>query len=672
MTSLRNWIAELRRRHVFGVAAWYGGAAWLIIQVAATTFPSFGLPAWTVRATVLVALLGLPVALVLAYLFDLTGGRLERTLSPAEAPPTARAAWTAPSLWLALGLGILLGFGALQVWREVVVYTGGTRPVIAVMPFTTPGGTPEDAALAAGLHESLIMQLARLGGLDVIARGSVEAYAGKPLDLRVVGRELAADAIMEGSVQRMGDMLRIQVQLVETRSNRTLWTELIERRVDDLFDLQSELARGIATGVAVNMSASEQRLLGMAPTANVEAYQAYLRALQHWPGKGGEGEGAIALSLFTHATELDPGFAVAHAKRAEILFAISMSFGSDALTARAAAGEALDRALALAPDDPEVGLAKAVALYRRDLDYPAAVAELERVAPSLPGNARVPQLLGLLYRRMGRWADALVEFERASRLDPRAANNFESEAPACFALRRFDEYLAILDRARAQGHDPTRLDELVIWTRFARDGDVRAFRTAIEAAGTPDSITLWEARMRSGDFAGARAVLESIAADPVSRDAGWQRLMGITLLAAGDRAGARKVLEELRTRLAKDGGPNPSSNQARVFQLFLAWADLAAGDEPAVIADIKRAFEDTPPERDAVWAEYARLERARLLAQIGHRDEAIAALAELLTLATPNTPGLVASDWGLLPLRTDPRFRELMASYGMKLRTPHS
>ena len=665
MTALRNWIAELRRRHVFGVAAWYGGAAWLIIQVAATTFPSFGLPAWTVRATVVVVLLGFPVALVIAYLFDLTAGRLERTPSPVEVPPAARVAWAAPSLWLALGLGALLGFGALQVWREVVVYAGGTRPVVAVLPFTTPGGTPEDATLAAGLHESLIMQLARLGGLDVIARSSVEAYAGKPMDLRVIGRELAADAVMEGSLQHMGSMLRIQVQLVETRSNRTLWTELIERRVDDLFNLQSELARGIATGVAVNMSADEQRLIGMAPTANVEAYQAYLSALQHWPGKG-EQESVIALSLFTRATELDPGFAVAHAKRAEILFTIGMSFQSDALTARAAAGEALDRALVLAPDDPEVGVAKAVALYRRDLDYPAAVAELERVAPSLPGNARIPFLLGLLYKRMGRWADALVEFERASRLDPRAVNNFESEGPTCFALRRFSEYLAILDRARAQGHNPTRLDELAIWTRFARDGDVRAFRTAIEAVGTP-SNTLWEARMRSGDFTGARAVLESAADDPATRDAAWQRFMGITLLAAGNSAGARKVLEEMRARLAQEVDPSQSSSRARVFQLFLAWADLAAGDEPAVIADIERAFKDNPPERDAVWAEYARLERARLLAQIGDREEAIAAVAELLTLATPNTPGLVASDWGLVPLRDDPKFRELMVSYGMQL-----
>lgn len=225
-------ISELRRRQVFRAAAWYAAAAWCAVQVANTVVPELGLPEWSVRAVIVAAALGLPVALMLAWVFDPS--------APASVDGAHGVAmlWRIPSFWIALALGAGLAVSAQQAWQRIMRPAFGERPGIAVLPFANLSPNLENAYFADGLHEEILATLARVSGLRVISRTSVQRYRDPQRNLREIAAALDVQLILEGSVRRVGDDLRLTLQLIDGRSDEHLWAETYDRKFDKALQLQ--------------------------------------------------------------------------------------------------------------------------------------------------------------------------------------------------------------------------------------------------------------------------------------------------------------------------------------------------------------------------------------------------------------------------------------------------
>ena len=286
-------VSELRRRQVFRAAAWYGGLAWLAVEVADTVFPRFGLPEWSVRAVIVAAVLGLPVALVLAWSFDLssTGLRRETETGP---PAVAAPGPAAPHLAHPLALDRTrarhgLTLSAQQAWQRLVRPAFGERPGLAVLPFANLSPDPENAYFADGLHEEILAALARAGGLRVISRTSVQEYRDPERNLREIADALDVSLILEGSVRRVGDDVRLTVQLIDGRTDEHLWTETYDRKVEDALQFQRMVALQIVSELGASLSPTERRLIEHASPSVPEAYDRYLHALALYAPRNGDG-----------------------------------------------------------------------------------------------------------------------------------------------------------------------------------------------------------------------------------------------------------------------------------------------------------------------------------------------------------------------------------------------
>ena len=382
------FVAELRRRQVFRAAAWYGGLAWLAVEVADTVFPRFGLPDWSVRAVIVAAVLGLPVALMLAWWFDLSGTGLRRetaTGTPAVAAP-GRAApiWRIPSLWIALALGIGLTLSAQQAWQRIVRPAFGERPGLAVLPFANLSPDPENAYFADGLHEEILAALARAGGLRVISRTSVQGYRDSDRNLREIADALDVALILEGSVRRVGDDLRLTLQLIDGRSDQHVWTETYDRKVENALELQKVVALQVVSELGASLSPTERRLIEHASPSVPEAYDRYLHAFALYAADPNQHE---IERLLNETLALDPAFALAYALRAKTRFHIA-PFDDDARDRlNEAARTDIERALALQPDLPEALAARGLYHAWVSFDPARGLEDLLRALSIAPNDA---------------------------------------------------------------------------------------------------------------------------------------------------------------------------------------------------------------------------------------------------------------------------------------------
>ncbi len=574
----------------------------------------------------------------------------------------------------AAALALLLGAAALYSRYGVEREPPADKKSIAVLPFTDLSQARDQEYFCDGIQQEIITNLAKIADLQVISRNSTQRYKGGPVDLAKVARELGVANVLEGTVRKEGDQVRVSAQLINARSNSHLWAEKYDRQSTDIFRVESEIAQAIAETLRAKLSGSEQRALATRPTNNSDAYILYLRALPYEQGPDTLlGDYQQAVALYEQAIALDPDFALARAHLASTCAEI-FHFHEPLETWKNRAREEASAALRLQPDLGEAHFANGQCAYWFDRDYERALAEFALAQRALPNDSNIGAYVAAIRRRQGRWEESLAIYERMEKLDPQNPNIIRNVLFTNTALRRWPQATEAAARFRAVAPDSVVAKIQSGYVDFQWKGDLAAvdrWLTKLPPGEDPDGIVTcvrWEGAMLRRDFAGASAILAGSAASEFSYlNGGLQPksfLAGITAVAAGDQAAAAQnfaaavpVFEE-----AVREAPEAAERHAN---LGLAYAFM--GRRADAMREGRLAVELKPIARDATDGAIMLCYLALIAARVGENEEAIELIGRLL-----KTPGAVDSvvysitpndlkfRWEWDPLRSDPRFLEFL------------
>ena len=672
-SRLYGFFCELKRRKVYRVAAGYSVVGWLIIQFATTVLPALTLPAWTPRLVIVLVLAGFPIALILAWALDVgTGGiRLTPEALPGEKCPPSLPGRRRNIFVLAI-VGLLLAglIGYFVLSRKP---PRKLEKSIAVLPFENFSSDKANAYFADGIQDDVLTNLAKISDLKVISRTSVMPYRGKTHNIREIGKALNVATVLEGSVRRHGKRVRINVQLIDTASDRHLWAQIYDRELTDVFAIQSELAQEIASALKATLSPSEQAQIERKPTQNSDAYLLYLEAHEIF-GRPDRHHDDLARveSLYERAIELDPAFALAHARLSHLQ---SWTFYAiEPLPARAQkARNAANEAIRLQPDLPESHLAMGFVHYYVDRNYDAALNELAIARRGLPNDAGVFRAMAAIQRRQGKWDESNASYAKAVSLDPKDPILLENMGMNYLAVRDYARAARIFDRAVKAAPDTFTIRDLRARVDFYAKGDLRPMQTLLAAmpenVDPNGTITLarFNLKMYERKFDELIGILDRSPAEksrgetsaPISK----AFLKATVYAAMKDEAKARSNYEEART-MAEQAVQESPEDGPRHALLGLIYAGLGRCDE--AIAEGKRAVELLPETKDAFDGPILVMSRARISMMCGDFETALALLDR--SLQTP--AGITAQELRLDPvwdpLRNDPRFQHMLAKFGGK------
>src|SRR5437899_5384499 len=409
---MSGFFEEVKRRKVYRVAVAYIIAAGGIIQLASAAFPAWELPNWALRLVIVSLLIGFPIALILAWAFDVTPQGIKTT--PTTVVPGTHRRRNVIML-VATGVIISAAAGFFLLPRAVARKIDKS---IAVLPFENLSDDKENAYFADGVQDDVLTNLSRIGDLKVISRTSVMQYRGKTTNVREIGKALGVATILEGSVRRIGNRVRVNVQLIDANTDEHLWAEDYDRDLTDVFAIQTDLAQQIVRELQAKLSPMEKAQIERRPTENGEAYLAFMQGHEmFYRADKFRSNTEKAEQLFEKATKLDPNFAGAFAGLAWVEDWIYHSVDPTPARkekARAAAFEAIR----VQPDLPEAHLALGFSYYYGDRDYERALAEFEVAKRGLPNEAQAYMAIGAIQRRQGRWAESTANLEKAAALDP--------------------------------------------------------------------------------------------------------------------------------------------------------------------------------------------------------------------------------------------------------------
>lgn len=687
-------IVELRRRNVFRAAGLYLVAAWLIVQVSSTVLPMFDAPPWLPRSIVIVLAIGFVPMLVFSWVFELTPDGIKRDAD--VTPEQSIAAQTAQRMnrmiiaVLALAL-LYFGFDrfVLAPRREA---EGIARAVgssthdagkdvglksIAVLPFDNLSEDKSNAYFATGMQDEILTRLAGIHDLKVISRTSTEQYASRPPNLKTVAEQLGVATVLEGSVQKAADKVRINLQLIDARSDTHLWAQNYDRDLKDVFAVQSDVAEKVADALKAQLLPAETARIANVPTKNAEAYDAFLKA-EYFVGQidstsardPAEAE-RKAGELYASAIAADPDFALAYARLSYL-----KSYAYWRLTDRKpetleAARAAATRALELQPDLPEAHLAMGYVHYWGNRDYAAGLAEFAIAHASLPNNSQVIAAIAFVHRRQGKLSEAIEELKQAAALDPRDTKQPRDLADTLGYVRRYAEAEAVNDRALALA--PDNVESMlnrssVMQMRGDMDGATRAM-AAIPAEYDPQGAVSFARANLSLAGRNPDAALAALAKTPAWLADGENNgfvpavlLRARALAMKGDATSARAAFLEahrLLDELVRESGALAQAGAEANFAVVHA----GLGDKEAALKAARRATELLPVSRDALDGTSYLARLARIEAQVGDTESALGHLKELLTLPAGYevSAASLRSDPAWDPLRKDPRFAALIS-----------
>lgn len=683
----RNFLSELQRRNVYRLAVTYTVVSWVLIQIATQVFPFFEIPAWAVRVVILLLLLGLPVALILAWAFELTPEGIKRTeeVAPHESirHHTGRKLLAFAAIMAAVALGMFLvryarrpPAGAVRDAPPAVASIAPrVAPIdeksIAVLPFSNLGAHEEDVFFTDGIQDEILANLAKVAELKVISRSSVIVFkSGNPRNLREIAGQLGVAYLLEGSVQRSKNRVRVLAQLVDARTDTHVWAEQYDRELADVFAIQSEIAQAIAGQLQAKISPTEKAAIQRS-TRDIEAFDLYLRAkelINSFQDAPNRKETLLrAVRLLDEAISRDPNFALAYCWIATAHDNLHW-FGLDRTPTRLAQAQAAaQKALALAPDLGDAHLAQALVYYHGSRDYTRALEELAIARRTLPNSADLYFLGGVIARRQGRWEDALNNQEKAAELDPRNPKVLNALAVLYDFLRRYDDELAIFDRAAAA--DPGRADywQMMRAQVALEKGEIRtarAFLSALPADYDPDGQATWtriHLALYENDPDSAAKILAASKKEEIvggtGRTVPASFFEAVIARARRDWPKATEAFAAARTKVEADLAEQPDD---AILLSTLGLIDAGLAHKEEALREGRRAVELRPLTVDALDGATVLSSLAMISAWVGDLDAALEQLAFLAK--TPGGPpfGQLKYDPAWEAVRGDPRFAAMV------------
>jgi TolB-like protein/Tfp pilus assembly protein PilF len=687
-----SFFGELKRRNVIRMVGLYLVGAWLVVQVAGTVLPMFGAPEWLPRTIVVLLAIGFVPAVIFSWVFELTpqGLKREDDVAPEQSitPQTGRRMDRMIIVVLVLALGYFaFDKFALTPRREAALVSSAVpneskfvinAKSIAVLPFENLSRDPENAFFTNGVQDEILSHLSKVADLRVISRTSVMQYkAGAQRNLREIAQQLGVAHVVEGSVQRAANKVRVIAQLIDARNDVHLWAQTYDRDLADVFAIQSDIAKGIADQLQAKLSPAEKSAIEQRPTTDVAAFELYSRAKDLILNVGFSAIFAQNLrqgvELLNQALARDPSFFAAQCQLAyahDTLYSLGVDHTPER---RALAGAAVEAAFRLRPDAGEAHLARAQHLYRGYLDYDRALAELEIARRTLPNDPRIFEFTGYIARRRGQHEEGLRNLQRAVELDPRNFSTLQQLAISYQILRHYAEEIATEDRVLSiKPDDPetkaTRARALLDWK-----ADTRPLRQTIDEIrsknpeATQSVADVWFiCALAERDGAGAEMALTALG-DATFGDARtlFSAAFGRGLLARmmKDENKAHSAFAAVRAEQEKIVQAQPDYGPA---VCILALIDAGLGRKEEALREIRHAVELIPVTKDAssgaAMIEYS----AIVAAWVGEKDLALEHLAQAARL-----PGFLS--YGRLkllpwwdPLRGDPRFEKIVASLAPK------
>jgi TolB-like protein/DNA-binding winged helix-turn-helix (wHTH) protein/Tfp pilus assembly protein PilF len=552
---------------------------------------------------------------------------------------------------------------------------------VAVLPFDNLSDEKQNAYFADGVQDEVLTNLARIADLKVISRISVMQYkSGIARNLRQIARELGVTHVVEGSVQRAGNRVRVNAQLLDARTDRHVWAQIYDRDLADVFAIQSEIAKTIADQLEAKLSPSEKGAIERAPTNDITAFDLYTRAknllLRATTSGAGKAQILQAADLLNQAVTRDPSFFQAYCEMAQAYDTL-YSFGYDHTSARLSQAEAAVQAAArLRPDAPETHLARAENLYRGYLDYDGALAQLQVARQSLPNDPQVVELKGYIERRQGHWEEAIRDLQRAIELDPRNIRTLLQTAGSYQLLRRYAEEKSVLERVLAFEPDDAVAKVQHAFTELDSKADTRPLHRTIESiratnpTAAPSIANNWLiCALAERDDAAAKNALVAFGENPITFGTGDIVVLnrpfveGIIARMTKDDDKARAAFITARAEQEKIVQAQPNYGPPLVL---LGLIDAALGRKEEALREGRRAVGLLPVEKDSINGPLMIEYLAMIAAWVGDKDLACEQLAAAVRYPSTLSYGKLKLLPFWDPLRGDPRFEQIVASLAPK------
>jgi TolB-like protein/Tfp pilus assembly protein PilF len=659
-----SFFEELQRRRVYRVAAAYIIAAGFIIQIGSAILPAWELPNWTFRLVVVLLLIGFPIALILAWAFDVTPEGIEAT------PKTGAETHLRRNMFILVAIGVIVSAAAgFFLWPRV---SGrNVDKSIAVLPFANLSDEKENAYFADGMQDDILTNLSKIGDLKVISRTSVMSYRGEGTrNAREIGKALGVAMLLEGSVRRIGNRVRVNVQLINASNDEHIWAEDYDRDLTDVFAMQTDLAQKIVYTLQAKLSPNEKARLDNRPTQDPDAYLLFVQAHDYANRADMFRDTSLkAEPLFEQAIKLDPNFALAYAGLSMVESWMYHSFDPVPVRRERARLNA-NEALRLQPDLPEGHLALGFSYYYGDRDYEHALAEFDVARRGLPNESQAYMAIGSIQRRQGKWAESTANLEKAATLDPKNINVVMNLGFSYMAQRDFETANKVIDRLVAASPQAFQARAFKGFVAAHSKGDLsvaeKVFSSLPPETDPNGLMTLarfWVLRLQR-KFPEALQVVQQFRGEVLSNattaPCPKAFLEGEIYLLQGDEAKARTALEQARVvsdQLVRAAPADP----VRHGQHGLILAVL--GQKQEAIAEGKRAVELLPESQDAFDGPQGTAALAQIYAWTGEFDEAFRLLDHLLAIPSSLTVPILKLDPAWDPLRKDPRFQALIDKY---------
>jgi len=526
MNEKLSFFTELKRRNVYKVAAAYAVVAWLLMQVASQIFPFFDIPNWVVRLVVLLLVIGFPIALIIAWAFETTPEGIKRTeVADAAGQRSRGVAWIYVVLiGAALSLGLFF-VGRYTARNAAPQQSGAAVSIpeqsIAVLPLINESGDPKDEYFSDGLSEELIAALAQISGLKVIGRSSSFRFKDRKEEPKTIGQKLGVSTLLEGTVRKQGDRVRIVAALVNAADGIQLWTRTFDRQLKDIFTVQEEIARAVAESLKVTLLGSDSRSTQASTTDNAEAHNAYLQGHFYLVRRNVE-DFRKAIDYYDQAIQLDPNYALAYAERAEA-WAFMGDLTGQRPTAYPKARTDAEKAVAIAPTLAEARAALGWVLCLADWKFAEGLAELNRAKELSPTNPTANDLLARIIVYLGRFDEAERQARQAVELDPLSTVTQGNLARVLFYAGKLDEADTAARKAaelQPTGAGTRRFQVLIAAQRG--DGEAALREAQLEPDPSFRRFELAVAHYIRGDRAAADAALADLIANAAREGFAYQ------------------------------------------------------------------------------------------------------------------------------------------------------